>query len=139
MLSSANFCVEVCALVLRSSPYEEVILRTPHIVPVPTIVASNLVHWSLDPQDSLPISDGERLGAVSLLSRGFLYSDMPALADMLLNAAHDGSTSAPQNVPLSIVLSTLAPVERDFFDALDKELEKIESFYRARESEGRIR
>ncbi|KAH8113950.1 SPX domain-containing protein [Phellopilus nigrolimitatus] len=42
-------------------------------------------------------------------------------------------------LPLSAILPTLNPLERQFIDKLDKELEKVENFYMAREREAVIR
>lgn len=37
------------------------------------------------------------------------------------------------------MLPTLTPLERQFIEKLDKELDKVETFYQARESEAKIR
>ncbi|KAI5121712.1 hypothetical protein M0805_002105 [Coniferiporia weirii] len=42
-------------------------------------------------------------------------------------------------LPLMVILPTLSPLERQFIEKLDKELEKVENFYRAREQEAIIR
>ena len=45
----------------------------------------------------------------------------------------------PPVIPLSEVLPKLSTTERGFFEKLDRELDKIESFYRSRESEAIVR
>ena len=42
-------------------------------------------------------------------------------------------------LPLAIVIPTLTPLERQFVEKLDQELDKVEAFYHARESEAMIR
>lgn len=59
----------------------------------------------------------------------------------LFNFFHEDreGSSARIALPLSVVLPTLTPLERQFIEKLDKELDKVESFYQARESEAKIR
>lgn len=42
-------------------------------------------------------------------------------------------------LPLSVLLSTLRPLERKFIEKLDNELEKVENFYMARERDALLR
>ena len=49
------------------------------------------------------------------------------------------SPAPPQILSLSVVLPSLSTIEHGFFEKLDRELDKIETFYRSRESEAIIR
>lgn len=42
-------------------------------------------------------------------------------------------------LPLSVIIASLTPLERQFIDKLDMELEKVEKFFRERETEGKAK
>lgn len=42
-------------------------------------------------------------------------------------------------MPLIVIIPTLGPLEREFVDKLEEELEKVEKFYVAREHEAKHR
>ena len=54
-------------------------------------------------------------------------------------AQRSSNSNVQLSLPLNVVLASLSPLERKFIDKRDKELEKVEDFYRARERDALIR
>ena len=54
-------------------------------------------------------------------------------------AQRSGHSGEQLTLPLNVILASLSPLERKFIDKLDKELEKVDEFYKARERDALIR